>query len=204
VEPDAPAQAGARAPGPGFSCGTGWSPEVNKVALELLTATVPALSRVGVLAESPDAPEYQAAEVAARALGMELRLLAVPAPDDLERALQAAADERIQAALVAGATVTVTYLSKIAALAASSHLATMSERRDFVQAGGLMAYGPSQRALWRRTAEYVDKVLKGAKPADLPVEQPTTFDFVINLRTAQALGLTIPQHVLLQATEIIQ
>ena len=80
----------------------------------------------------------------------------------------------------------------------------MSERRDFVQAGGLMAYGPSIPDLWRRAATYVDKILKGTKPADLPVEQPTTFDFVLNLKTAQALGLTIPPHVLLQATEVLQ
>ena len=79
----------------------------------------------------------------------------------------------------------------------------MSERRDFVEAGGLMAYGPSIPDLWRRAAYYVDRILKGAKPADLPVEQPTTFEFIINLQTAQALDLTIPQQVLLQATEIL-
>ena len=93
---------------------------------------------------------------------------------------------------------------RIADLATRGHLPTICELREHIEAGGLISYGPSLPDLYRRAATYVDKILKGAKPADLPVEQPTKFELVINLKTAQALGLTIPQHVLLQATEVIQ
>ena len=94
--------------------------------------------------------------------------------------------------------------SRIVDFAARNRWPAMFPARDWVTSGGLMAYGANQSDLYRRAATYVDKILKGARPADLPVEQPTTFDFVINLKTAQALGLTIPQHVLLQATEVLQ
>jgi putative ABC transport system substrate-binding protein len=93
---------------------------------------------------------------------------------------------------------------QIVELAATNRLPTISGDREFAAAGGLMAYGPSLTGMWRRAAGYVDKIIKGAKPADLPVEQPTTFDFILNQRTAQSLGLTFPQSILMQATEVVQ
>ena len=112
--------------------------------------------------------------------------------------------EGVEALAVHTAPATVAYQPRIAELAAARRLPAIADRRSFVEAGGLMAYGPNLMENWRRAATYVDKILKGASPADLPIEQPMRFDFVINLRTAQALGLTIPHHVLLQATEVIQ
>jgi putative ABC transport system substrate-binding protein len=119
-------------------------------------------------------------------------------------ALEAAASEHLDALIVVHNALTGDRRPMIIDRAARSRLPAMYEYREWVSTGGLMAYGPSRSAIWYRAAQYVDKILKGAKPADLPVEQPREFDFVINLKTAQALGLTIPQHVLLQATEIIQ
>ena len=179
--------------------------------LELLKEAVPTIARVGILGSSTLMPEYKADEVVAPALGVQLQLIEVRSPEDLVGAFDVATGARVDAVIVAGGgdpanfnVINFAFASSIANEAMLRRLPSMSERRDFVQAGGLMAYGPSIPDLWRRAATYVDKILKGTKPADLPVEQPTTFDFVLNLKTAQALGLTIPPHVLLQATEVLQ
>ena len=149
-------------------------------------------------------PEFRETEMAASELGMWLRRLEVDGPEDFERAFEVAAREGIEALTILSAPPTIGRHIQLAELTTAKRLPTMSHDSRFAQVGGFMAYGPNIENLWRRSAVYVDKILKGAKPADLPVEQPTKFDFAINLKTAQALGLTIPPHVLMQATEIIQ
>jgi putative ABC transport system substrate-binding protein len=176
--------------------------------LELLKQAVPTASRVGVLWDaatpgSSTALEWGEYRDAARVLGVELVSLDVRSANNLDRALEAAEQERVDA-LVFIPPLGVLRAPQIPEFAARNRLPSMALFREEVQAGALMAYGPSWPYLYRRAAYYVDRILKGAKPADLPVEQPMTFDFVINLKTAQALGLTIPEQVLLQATEVIQ
>jgi ABC-type uncharacterized transport system substrate-binding protein len=168
---------------------------------------VPGIARVVVLSNQANpTAQIQLDEVreAAEVLGLTLHPLAVRRPDDFEGALEAARREGADALLTLGDAMLSGNASQITALAARYHLPAMYSEVDYPPAGGLMAYAPSNPALSRRAAAYVDRILKGAKPADLPVEQPTTFDFIINLQTAQALGLTIPRQVLLQATEMIQ
>jgi putative ABC transport system substrate-binding protein len=174
--------------------------------LELLREAVPGIARVVAVSGAGQGNDAVLAELqdAARALGLQIEFVAISDPDDLRRALGAADNNRAQALQVLEDPVTITYRTEIVGIAAASRLPVIYESKQFVEAGGLMAYGPNRFELYRRAGYYVDRILKGAKPADLPVEQPTTFDFVINLQTAQALGLTIPQHVLLQATELIQ
>jgi putative ABC transport system substrate-binding protein len=125
--------------------------------------------------------------------------------EDLDRAFSAITEQRAQALTVAGPSpVTFSNRAKIATFAQTNRLPSVYGGREFVNAGGLMSYAPSDPDLFRRAATYVDKILKGAKPADLPVEQPTKFELVINLKTAKALGLTIPQSILLRADQVIQ
>jgi putative ABC transport system substrate-binding protein len=137
-------------------------------------------------------------------LGIVLQSLEVSGAEEFEGAFAAATRGHADAAIVFGANLTGSHAAQIVDLAARSALPTMYESRPFMDAGGLISYGPSFPALLRRAAYYVDRILKGTRPADLPIEQPMRFDLVVNLHTAQALGLTIPQHVLLQATEVIQ
>jgi putative tryptophan/tyrosine transport system substrate-binding protein len=174
--------------------------------LEWLKAVVPGVARVAILWQPTSLPQTQAqeAETAVQVLGMRPQFVAVQAPEDVEPAFDLITQEHCDALLILTAAVTVAYLSRIADLGVTRRLPAIFDRREFAAAGGLMAYGPSVRAQWRYAATHVDRILKGASPTDLPVEQPREFDFVINLKTAQALGLTIPQHVLLQATEVIQ
>jgi putative ABC transport system substrate-binding protein len=173
--------------------------------LELLREAVPRLSRVAVLshAANPGNAQYiKQAELAAQALGLQLQIVAVRDAGELERAYGEARG--------AGAVVQLddvlftTQRRRVVELAAKHQLPTMYGFREFVDAGGLMAYGPHWPDLYRRAAALVDKILKGAKPADLPVEQPTKFELVINLKTAKALGLTLPPSVLIRADEVIQ
>jgi putative ABC transport system substrate-binding protein len=124
-------------------------------------------------------------------------------PQDLDKAFLTITRERLDAVFVVTDAISFNQRTRIAEFAAKGHLSTMYELRDYVEAGGLMAYGPSLADLSRRAAPYVDKILKGAKPADLPIEQPTKFELVINLKTAKAIGLTIPQSLLVRADEII-
>jgi putative ABC transport system substrate-binding protein len=176
--------------------------------LELLKETVPSLGRVAVLwnpTNPATALEWATAQDAGRALGLELLPVTVHSPDDFVSAFEAASRERPDALLtLTDGQFAVSNAPQIVQLVVQSRLPTMYYSRDGVEAGMLMAYGPNFDSLYRRAAYYVDRILKGTSPADLPVEQPREIDFVINLKTAQALGLTIPQHVLLQATEVIQ
>src|SRR5262249_14069277 len=175
--------------------------------LELLKAAVPSLSRVAVLEDANvgrPGSTLAAREAAAQALRLELLLMNTRSPEDLasdfERVTQAHAD----GLLYIQAPVFRLDLAQIPALALTHRLPSISGGREFAAADGLMSYGPSLNAAFHRAAYYVARILKGPKPADLPVEQPREFEFIINLKTAQALGLTIPEHVLLQATEVIQ
>ncbi len=175
--------------------------------LELLAEVVPGISRVAVLwnpTNPTKQPEFAETVSAARSLGIQLQSLEVRGPDDFAAAFEAAASGRAEALFVLAEPLTVRHTSQIVEFSIRSRLASAHELSEYAEVGGLMNYGANRSDLFRRAATYVDKILKGAKPADLPVEQPTKFDFVINLNTAQALGLTIPQSVLLQATEVIQ
>ncbi|HLC41651.1 MAG TPA: ABC transporter substrate-binding protein [Methylomirabilota bacterium] len=165
------------------------------------------ISRVGLLFNPTDPSNVLALrelEGPARVLGMELRPLEVRSPEDFEGAFSAMTSERIDALMVAAGTLTVNNAKRIADLAATIRIPAMYGTREFVDAGGLMSYSASFRDNFRRAATYVDKILKGAKPAELPVEQPTRFELVVNLKTAKTLGLTIPQTILIRADHVIQ
>jgi ABC-type uncharacterized transport system substrate-binding protein len=150
------------------------------------------------------ARHVRAADVAAQALGVQLHLVEAGGPEAFDRASAAMTRAHAGALLVLGDSIVFQHRRRLAELAATNRLPTVHNIRPFVEAGGLMAYGPSTPDLRRRAAIYVDKILKGAKPADLPVEQPTKFELVINLKTAEALGITIPPTLLFQADEIIR
>jgi putative tryptophan/tyrosine transport system substrate-binding protein len=178
--------------------------------LELLKETVAEAARIAVL-DSPTTPvskrTYEEAQTAAEVLRLQLQRLEVQRAADFQDAFVAMTTWQADALLVlggGGGNVVNSHRAQVAQLAAEYRLPAMYAEREFVDFGGLMAYGPSVSAGYRRAAAFVDKILKGAKPADLPVEQAMQFEFVINLKTAQALGLTLPHHVLLQATEVIQ
>jgi len=183
------------------------APELYGKRLELLKETLPAVERTGMLLNLASASTKAAAngmESAARVLGLQIRRLDVRDPSALDGAFGTIQREHLQAVVIVTDGVMFNQRARIADLGVKSRVPTMCEVREFVVMGCLLAYGPSYGALSRRAAVYVDKILKGAKPADLPVEQPTKFELVINLKTAKALGLTIPQSVLLRADEIIQ
>jgi putative ABC transport system substrate-binding protein len=175
--------------------------------LELLHAAVPGLSRVAVLwnAGSPTAALlWQAMHAPARALGIALQSLAVRGPDDFDRTFDAAIQDRAEALYALSDPLIGSHTAQIVAFAAKSRLPTAFEHREYAEAGGLMAYGPSLHAMFQRAAAFVDKILKGAKPGDLPIERPPRFELVLNLRTAQAVGLTMPPPLLFQADEVIR
>jgi putative ABC transport system substrate-binding protein len=175
--------------------------------LELLRELSPGVSRVAAL-WPPAVPgrtaDLQRTEEAARQLKLTLRPVPIRTADNIEDAFGSIAQERVEALIVVGAEFLLDRRAQITALAAKNRLPTMYQVREFVEAGGLVSYGVDQRHEFRRAAAYVDKILKGAKPADLPVEQPTKFEFVINLKTAKALGLTIPPSLLARADQIIE
>jgi len=158
---------------------------------------------VAVLQEH-DALDSREAAAAARARGWKLKFLDVRDPGKFEAAFQAASDSRAGALLVLGGGVFFPHARRIAALAARSRLPTMYGLRPYVEAGGLVSYGPDINDIWRRAAGFVDKIVRGSNPADLPVEQPTKFELVINNKTAKALGLTIPPPLLLRADQVIE
>ena len=182
--------------------------EVNRKRLELLKQMVPTISRAGVFwnTETESATlGFKAYETAARALKIQLLSLGLQGPDvDLEGRFQSAIKGRADALITVRNPVTQHYAKRIANLAIKDRLPSMFEGSDFVQAGGLMSYTASDAERFRRAAFYVDKILKGAKPADLPVEQPTKFELVINLKTAKQIGLTIPPNVLARADKVIK
>ena len=204
--------------GPGFAASlahpggnvTGLSnlalPLVGK-RLELIKEAVAGLSQLAVIwnpREQAMALEIGEAKVAARTLGVELQTLEVRDANDFDGAFEAALGGGVEALVLVLTPFFGLNRTRVVELAAKSRLPAISGDPEFARAGGLMAYGPSLPDLFRRAATYVDKILKGANPAELPIEQPTKFDFVINLRTARVLGLTMPQEVLMQATEVIQ
>jgi putative ABC transport system substrate-binding protein len=174
--------------------------------LELLREAIPKVSRVAVLWDSTFGVTsgHKQAETAARTLQLRLQLLTVRGPDDLETAFTSAITGRAEALLVLASPFLYANRQTVVELAARRHLPATYEAKTFVEIGGLMSYGPSFPDMYRRAATYVDKILKGTKPADLPVEQPTKFEFVINLKAARALGLTIPESLLLRADEVIK
>ena len=180
------------------------SPELSEKRLDMLKEAVPGISRVAVLTNSD--VNYLLPEMRhiAQGLGVTLSPINVPAADQLDQAFVALTAARAEALLVLSAPLFNQQERRVVELAARSRLPTIYPFRFFVAAGGLMSYGPSLRDLNRRVAYYVDRILKGTKPADLPVEQPTKFELVINLKTAKALGLTIPPTLLFLADEVIQ
>ena len=176
--------------------------------LELIRETVPGVSRVAALwdvgVEKALEPSFKSLEVAARALRVQPQPVAVRGPDDLARAFRAAADGRAGALILLPSPAFFRDRVRMANLAAEHRLPAISPFVEFAQAGGLMAYGPNITRMYGYAASIVDRILKGAKPADLPVEQPTRFELVINLKTAKALRLTMPPAILTRADEVIQ
>ncbi|HMK21477.1 MAG TPA: ABC transporter substrate-binding protein [Terriglobales bacterium] len=178
--------------------------EISSKQVELLKEVIPTLSRLALL-QNPDNQNLAADFTeAARKAKIKLQLVEARAPTDLDTAFSAMMRERAGGLVVAPDPMFYAHRTRIAELAAMSRLPALYQLREHADAGGLIAYGASRAALWRRAAVYVDKLIKGAKPADLPVEQPTKFELVINVKTAKALGLTIPPAVLLRADEVIQ
>jgi putative ABC transport system substrate-binding protein len=174
---------------------------------ELLKEVVPNVTRVAFLLnpETPQAvPAFKEAQKAAEALELKLQSLEVKTPDDFERVFRAAARSRVDALVVSAGAFNNFHRKRIAELAAKGHLPTVSNSADLVEAGALMSYGVNTPDSFRRAAIYVDKILKGSKPADLPVEQPTKFELVINMKTAKQIGLTIPPNVLARADRVIK
>ncbi|MBI4591241.1 MAG: ABC transporter substrate-binding protein [Candidatus Rokubacteria bacterium] len=194
-------------PGGNITGLTSISPELEGKRLELLREVVPKLSRVAVL-WNPVSPFQVIAEKEVRAAAQVLRMnvmsLGVRTLEELEDALAAIARERPAALLVLADRLFLHNRARIMEFAARHRLPGVHAYRELVEAGGLMSYGPSYAGMHRRAATYVDKILKGASPADLPVERPATFELIVNLRAAKALGLTMPQSVLLRATDVIQ
>jgi putative ABC transport system substrate-binding protein len=182
-------------------------PELNGKRLELLTEAVPGLTRVALLLDAGP-PNWHAQlhdhEAVARGLGVQLLPLEVRGPDEFVGAFQAAAQGHAQALLMVQSPLFKTHRARLAELALASRLPTMAGEVGYAQAGGLMNYGPNIPEIWHRAATYVHKILHGAQPADLPVEQPTTFKLVLNLKTAKALGMTMPPSLLLLADEVLQ
>jgi putative ABC transport system substrate-binding protein len=183
------------------------APELTGKRLELLKETVPKLSQLAILGTSTD-PGYaktsREIKLDAEALKVQLQYLDVQNPKDTEAAFQDARKNRADAVLVLPSPVFISQRTQVAELAVKNRLPSMYYRRDFVEDGGLMSYGVSFPDMSRRAATYVDKILQGAKPADLPIEQPTKFDFVINLQTAKQIGLTIPPNLLARADRVIR
>jgi putative ABC transport system substrate-binding protein len=181
--------------------------EVYAKRVGLLREALPKLARVAGIFNMGNPvipPQWHAVEASARSLGIQAQLLDVRRPEDLGKAFDAAAKQRAEALIVGVSSVTQGNLRTIAELATRHRLPSIYGAKEYTTFGGLMSYGASDPHLYRGAATFVDKIFKGAKPADLPVEQPTTFDLIINLKTAKALGLTIPPSLLQRADEVIQ
>jgi ABC-type uncharacterized transport system substrate-binding protein len=183
------------------------SPELSGKRLELLKEAVPKIKRVGVLwdALQPDnIHDFKTTQLAAGALGLKLQSLEVQRAEDLKGAFLVTVKQRLHALVVIGGGIINFHQKRILAFEVENRLPAIHEVLSFAEAGGLMAYGVNVPDLFRRSATYVDKILKGTKPADLPLQQPTKFEFVINLKTAKQIGLTIPQSVLFRADRVIK
>ena len=195
-------------PGANVTGTAAMSADVVGKSLELLREAVPAVSRVAVI-WNPDNAIFQAqmlrdTQLAAGRLGIELRTVAVRGPDEFEPAFAGIASTQAGALMVLSDPAYSPHAARMADLANKSRLPAMYSVREYAVAGGLMAYGTNFTVLYRRAADYVDKILTGTKPADLPVEQPTKFEFVINLKAAKAIGLAIPPTLLARADEVIE
>jgi putative ABC transport system substrate-binding protein len=190
--------------------GVAWNvgPEINAKQLELLKEAAPHLARVAFLyglPDSPEAPVYLAAlDAGARHLGLKLQVLYVTQPEEYDAAFRAVTEGRTEGLGVAGNGRNFVNRKRILEFCARNRLPAAYGWKEAVEEGGLLSYGPELRHLYSRAAVYVDKILKGAKPADLPVEQPTKFELVINIKTAKALGLTIPQSLLVRADQVFE
>ena len=197
------ARPGGNVTGMSYSVG----PDITGKMLELLKEAVPKARKVAVLS-NPANPAHASAVLnlkeAAGSLGVQLQLLEAHQPEQFEAAFAAMLKERADALLVLADALFVTHRAKLHDLASRNRLPTMHGLRDHVEAGGLLSYGPGIVVMSARAAFYVDKILKGAKPADMPVEQPTKFELAINLRTAKSLGLVIPQSLLVRADQVIE
>jgi putative tryptophan/tyrosine transport system substrate-binding protein len=183
------------------------APEISGKRLQLLKEIVPKVSRVSVFGTSTNpgnANQLRETELASDALALTIQYLDVLVPKDIETAFRAATKERAEALLVLPGSVFNSHRTQIAKLAVKSRLPAIYINPTYVEDGGLVSYGASVTDLYRRTATYVDKIVKGAKPADLPIEQPTKFELVINLNAAKQIGLTIPPNVLARADKVIK
>jgi putative ABC transport system substrate-binding protein len=183
------------------------SPELVEKQLQILKEVIPKLSRVALLgnpAQNAHALQVRHAQDAARLLGVDLQVLEARDPSENDKAFAAITTERINAVIILGDAMLLDHRTHIASLATRGRLPIISALSPHAEAGGLMAYGPNISDTFRRAATYVDKILKGAKPGELPIEQPTKFELVINLKTAKALGLTIPPSILLRADQVIE
>jgi ABC-type uncharacterized transport system substrate-binding protein len=183
------------------------APEMVDKQLEILKEAVPKITRVAVLgnpANPGTAPQLRHAQDAARALKLQLQSIAVLGPSDIDTAFAAMIKERADAVLVLVDAMFEEHRTRITDIAVSRRLPSVYGLKNFVEAGGLLYYGAHEAERFRRAAIFIDKILKGAKPGDLPVEQPTKFELVINMKTAKALGLTIPQTLLQRADQVIQ
>jgi putative ABC transport system substrate-binding protein len=181
--------------------------ELTPKRLELIKEALPGLMRVAILwngASPGEIAVFKSAQAAARAMGLQIVSLEVHRREDLDGAFSAAAAARVGALMTLRNPLFVRLRTQLVGLANRRRIPAIYDEREFVEAGGLMAYGANLADLYRRTAIYVDKILKGAKPADLPVEQPTKFELVVNLKTAKAMGITLRQSVLLRADEVIE
>jgi putative tryptophan/tyrosine transport system substrate-binding protein len=199
--------AGLARPGGNVTGMTESAPGLPGKLLELLRDVKPGTSRVAVLwtpADGATNPVFADTQVAAQELGVEVQSLPVRSLSELEACFEAIVREQAAAIDILGAALLTQGLKRIADFALQHRLPSIYPRREFAQAGGLLAYGPNFADMARRAAYYVDKILKGAKPADLPVEQPMLFDFAVNMKTARALGLTFPPEIMLQVTEVIE
>jgi ABC-type uncharacterized transport system substrate-binding protein len=180
-------------------------PELSGKQLQLLKEIIRSISRVAILGDQVlNRPQFQATEVAARSLAMQPQLLDVRASKDIDTALEAASRGRAGAVLLLSSPLVFRYRAEIGALALKKRMPAVSMFVEFAAAGGLMAYGPSLREAFRRAGGYAGRILQGAKPADMPVERPTKFELVINMKTAKALGLAIPQPLLTRADQVVQ
>jgi putative ABC transport system substrate-binding protein len=194
-------------PGGNITGVTTFSTELTAKRVEILRELVPSLSRVALLhnmANPAVPPEWEETKTAVRSLALEAELLDVRSKEDLPPAFEVAVRQRVGALVIGADGLTQLYQQTIIDLAARHRLPAVYPARDFVEAGGLIAYAVNYPDLYFRFASFVDKIFKGAKPADLPVEQPTRFELVINLKVAKALGLTIPPTLLVRADEVIE
>jgi putative tryptophan/tyrosine transport system substrate-binding protein len=197
------ARPGGNVTGLSYSVGT----ETVGKGLELLKQTVPKIRRTAIIANPANPSRSEVVrdlEIVGRSLGVRLQFLEVRGPNDFSGAFAAMAKDHVEALLVVADAMFLLHRTRLAELAARSRLPAAYGWREHVEAGGLMSYGPSLHNLFRRSATFVDRILRGVKPGDLPIEQPTKFELVINLKTAKALGLTIPPSLLARADRAIE